>query len=247
MGTPGYMSPEQADPSVRDIDTRTDVYSLGVVLYVLLTGLQPFETQAAAEASRSTSCCGSYGRKSRRPRAPRSARDRDTSAATAEARGTEPKQLVSLLRGDLDWITMKALEKDRARRYGAPSELAADLRRYLNHEPVVARPASAGYRLRKYVRRHRVAVGVAAGLVLLLAAFSVLQAVQLRRITRERDRANQRAGSRHPHHRFHDRDVQGVRSQRSARQQRHRPRDSRQGFERYGAQVWRRILRCNRR
>src|SRR5208283_2250476 len=114
--------------------------------------------------------------------------DRDTSA-TAEARGTEPKQLVSLLRGDLDWITMKALEKDRTRRYGAPLELVADIRRYLNHEPVVARPASTGYRLRKYVRRHRVVVSVAAGLVLLLAAFSVLQAVQLRRITRERDRA----------------------------------------------------------
>jgi len=85
---------------------------------------------------------------------------------------------------------MKALEKDRDRRYGTPSELAADIRRYLNHEPVVARPASTGYRLRKYTRRHRVAVLVAAGLVLLLAAFSVVQAVQLRRITRERDRAN---------------------------------------------------------
>jgi non-specific serine/threonine protein kinase/serine/threonine-protein kinase len=116
--------------------------------------------------------------------------DRDTSSAAAEARGTEPKQLVSLLRGDLDWITMKALEKDRTRRYGTPSELAADIRRYLNHEAIVARPASTGYRLRKYVRRHRVTAGVAAGLVMLLAAFSVLQAVQLRRITRERDRAN---------------------------------------------------------
>jgi non-specific serine/threonine protein kinase/serine/threonine-protein kinase len=117
--------------------------------------------------------------------------NRDSSTATAEARGTEPKQLVSLLRGDLDWITMKALEKDRTRRYGAPSELAADIGRYLNHEAILARPASAGYRLRKYARRHRVAVGVVAGLVLLLAAFSVLQALQLRRITRERDRANQ--------------------------------------------------------
>ena len=183
------MSPEQADPNVQDIDTRTDVYSLGVVLYVLLTGLQPFETK-----QRQKQPLDELLRKLREEEPPRPSTkvstDRDTSAATAEARGTEPKQLVSLLRGDLDWITMKALEKDRARRYGTPSELAADIRRYLNHEPVVARPASAGYRLRKYVRRHRVAVGVAAGLVLLLAAFSVLQAVQLRRITRERDRAN---------------------------------------------------------
>ena len=84
---------------------------------------------------------------------------------------------------------MKALEKDRARRYGGPSELAADIRRYLNHKPVEARPASTGYRVWKYTRRHRAAVFVAAGLVLLLGAFSILQALQLRRITSERDRA----------------------------------------------------------
>jgi len=187
VGTPGYMSPEQVDPNVQDIDTRTDVYSLGVVLYVLLTGLQPFETRQKQKQP-----LDELLRRVREEDPPtpstKVTTDRDTSA-TAEARGTEPKQLVSLLRGDLDWITMKALEKDRTRRYGAPLELVADIRRYLNHEPVVARPASTGYRLRKYVRRHRVVVSVAAGLVLLLAAFSVLQAVQLRRITRERDRA----------------------------------------------------------
>ena len=188
VGTPGYMSPEQADPTLQDIDTRTDVYSLGVVLYVLLTGLQPFETR-----QRQKQPLEELLRKLREEEPPRPSTkvstDRDTSAMTADARGTEPRQLVTILRGDLDWITMKALEKDRARRYGAPSELAADIRRHLNHEPVDARPASASYRLRKYARRHRVAVGVVAGLVLLLAAFSVLQALQLRRITRERDRA----------------------------------------------------------
>jgi serine/threonine protein kinase/tetratricopeptide (TPR) repeat protein len=189
VGTPGYMSPEQADPGVQDIDTRTDVYSLGVVLYVLLAGSQPFETKQRQKQS-----LDELLRKLREEEPPspsaRVSADRDTSTATAEARGTVPKQLVKLLRGDLDWITMKALEKDRARRYGAPLELAADIRRYLNHEPVVARPASAGYRLRKYTRRHRVAVSVAAGLLLLLATFFVLQALELRRITRERDRAN---------------------------------------------------------
>jgi eukaryotic-like serine/threonine-protein kinase len=193
VGTPGYMSPEQADPGfrdgVQDIDTRTDVYSLGVVLYVLLAGLQPFETR-----QRQKQPLDELLRKLREEEPPRPSTkvsaDRDSSATTAEVRGTEVKHLVNLLRGDLDWITMKALEKDRARRYGAPSELAADIRRYLNNEPVEARPASAVYRLRKYARRHRVTVGVVAGLVLLLAAFSVLQALQLRRITRERDRAN---------------------------------------------------------
>jgi eukaryotic-like serine/threonine-protein kinase len=188
MGTPGYVSPEQADPTVQDVDTRTDVYSLGVVLYVLLTGLQPFETK-----QRQKQPLDELLRRLREEEPPRPSTkvgaDRDTSAETAHARGTEPKELVSILRGDLDWITMRALEKDRARRYGSPSELAADIQRYLNHEPVVARPTSAGYRVRKYVRRHRVAVAGFVGLVLLLSAFSVLQAVQLRRITRERDRA----------------------------------------------------------
>jgi eukaryotic-like serine/threonine-protein kinase len=189
VGTPGYMSPEQADPSAEDIDTRTDVYSLGAVLYVLLAGSQPFEAKPGEKLR-----LDELLRKLREEEPPRpSAKvsgDRDGSTANAGARGTGPKQLVSLLRGDLDWITMKAIEKDRARRYGTPSELAADIRRYLNHEAVVARPASTGYRLRKYVRRHRATVIAAAGVVLLLAAFSILQTVQLRRTIRERDRAN---------------------------------------------------------
>src|SRR6202022_3743837 len=92
--------------------------------------------------------------------------------------------------GDLDCITIKALEKARARRSGTPSELAADITRYLRNEPVVARPASRGYRLRKYVRRHRVVVATAGALAILLVGFAVMQAVQLRRVTRERDRAN---------------------------------------------------------
>jgi serine/threonine protein kinase len=189
VGTPGYMSPEQADPGMQDVDTRTDVYSLGVILYELLTGFLPvdparWENQGLDEVLRRL-----RDEDPPRPSA-RFGSDRNTSSSRAQARGTEPGHLVSLLRGDLDWITMKALDKDRARRYGTPSELSADLSRYLKNEPVVARPASAGYRLRKYVRRHRIAVAGATVLVLLFAGFAVAQAVQLRRITRERDRAD---------------------------------------------------------
>jgi eukaryotic-like serine/threonine-protein kinase len=189
LGTPGYMSPEQIDPSVQDIDTRSDVYSLGVVLYVLLTGVQPFENKPGQKQPLDVLL-----RKIREEEPPSPSEKissaLDASAASAAARGTEPRQLATLLRGDLDSITRKALERDRARRYGTPSELAADIRSYLNSEPVLARPAGRAYRIRKYVQRHRVAVGVAAGLIVLLAAFALLQALELRQVTRERDRAN---------------------------------------------------------
>jgi serine/threonine protein kinase len=188
VGTPGYMSPEQADPSVLDVDTRTDVYSLGMVLYELLAGTLPFDAKQwqirpfhevlrqlheEDPISPSTRVGGNA-----------------TSTVVAENRGTDPRQLARVLRGDLDWITLKAVEKDRTRRYGTPSELAADINRYLQNEPVTARPASAVYRTRKYVQRHKFGVTVATAMALLLVAFGVMQAIQLRRITRERDRAD---------------------------------------------------------
>jgi non-specific serine/threonine protein kinase/serine/threonine-protein kinase len=189
IGTPEYMSPEQADLTGQDVDTRTDVYSLGVILYELLTGALPF-----ASGELRASSYEELRRKLREVEPPKPS----TKAATlgeggveaARRRDTDPGSLRRQLKGDLDAITMKALEKDRVRRYGTPSEFSADVGRFLRQEPVQARPASRLYRLSKYVRKHRVGVTVATTLLVLLIAFTASTWNQAQRIAEERDRAN---------------------------------------------------------
>jgi eukaryotic-like serine/threonine-protein kinase len=160
LGTPGYMSPEQADPGVLDVDTRSDVYSLGVVLYELLTGVLPFDSPSWKKLPLDQVLRKLREEDPQRPSTKVTA-DRETSNSNALARRTEPADLARLLRGDLDWITLKAVEKDRDRRYATPSELAADISRYLQNRPVSARAAGSIYRFRKFVRRNRTAAALA--------------------------------------------------------------------------------------
>ncbi|MBC8423813.1 serine/threonine protein kinase [bacterium] len=192
IGTPEYMSPEQAEMSNLGIDTRTDVYALGVLLYELLVGELPF---ASAELRRSSH--DEIRRRIREEEPPRPSRRYselgDASEAVARARRTDPDKLAARLRGDIDWIILRALEKDRIRRYGTPDELADDLRRHLNDEPVVASPPSTVYRVRKFARRHKVGVGFASVVLVLLIALATTMSIQAGRIARERDRANREA------------------------------------------------------
>ncbi len=177
IGTPGYMSPEQYEADL-DVDTRSDVYSLGVVLYVLLTGYLPFQLKPGKE-QRFDEMLGALREKDPPRPSAKISTDRETAPTLAKARASEPDQLVKLLRGDLDWITMRALERERARRYPTVSDFAADLRRYLHNEPVMAGPASIGYRASKFVRRNRLAVAtasVALSAILLASVIAIYQA-----------------------------------------------------------------------
>ena len=166
LGTPEYMSPDQAEISGLDVDTRTDIYSLGVLLYELLTGTTPFDATTLRKAS-----YGEIQRIIREDEPPKPSTRVATLAAqgsgTAHHRYLEPAALSKLMRGDLDWIVMKAMDKDRTRRYQTASDFATDIERHLNDEPVLAGPPGVAYKFSKFVRRHR--AGVLAGSVVVAA------------------------------------------------------------------------------
>lgn len=220
VGTPEYMSPEQADPGQLDIDTRTDVYSLGVLLYELITGTLPFSPKTLrsrgfaeiqrivreVEPPRPSLRLSKLIKTKYRPGAsesagrPEDARSDGAAGPTgspeviARQRRTDPRTLMRAVRGELDWIVMKCLEKDRSRRFETANGLAQDVERFLNHEPVSAGPPGAGYRIRKFIRRNRAAVTAAAGISAALAIGLAISIAGFVAAVRARNVAEQQRG-----------------------------------------------------
>lgn len=188
IGTPAYMSPEQATLGGVDIDTRSDIYALGVLLYELLTGVTPFDAETIAKAGLDEVQRIIREQEPARP-STRISTLGQRGPTIARCRQVDPPLLRRTLRGDLDWITMRAMEKDRARRYATASDLAEDIVRHLEHEPVSAGPPGTLYRANKFVRRHRMGVVVFTSIFALVCGGLLMAMVALVNVRTQRDRA----------------------------------------------------------
>ena len=184
MGTPAYMSPEQAEMSELGIDTRSDIYSLGVLLYELLTGRTPFDATELLRSGLNAMRRTIREEEPARPSTRLSTLIEGELSAVAKHRHTDAPKLINLLRGDLDWIVMKSMEKDRARRYETANGLATDIQRHLKNEPVVARPPSSFYRFQKLVQRNKLAFAAVAAVTTALVLGVVVSTWQALRATR---------------------------------------------------------------
>jgi WD40 repeat protein/serine/threonine protein kinase len=193
IGTPAYMSPEQAEMGGLDIDTRSDIYSLGVLLYELLVGRTPFDAKELLASGIEAMCKTIRDKEPLRPSTKLATLQGEELTTTAKRRSVEPSKLIYQLKGDLDWIVMKCLEKDRTRRYETANGVAADLKRHLNNEPVVAGAPSTIYRLKKFIVRNKWPMVLNATVAALTVAGLIGTSLGLRRATMARRQADQNA------------------------------------------------------